>query len=167
MQKVFEEAVSGGNAVTVRALLADPRVDPAADNNYAICRASYFGHTEVVRALLADIRVDPAAENNWAIQWASYYGHAMTVRALLADPRVDPGVAIRQSTSECARIIASDDTRGGIEQHYDLFEKYHPDIAQEYQARLRQCYAVAWVATQECSWIDVVEPVVKRLKVLL
>jgi hypothetical protein len=48
-----------------------------------------------------------------------------------------------------------------------LFQHYHPAIAREYQARLRQCYAVAWVATQECSWIDSVEPVVKRLKVLL
>jgi len=79
---------------------------------------------------------------------------------------VDPRVAIQNSTSECARIIASV-ARGGIEQYYDLFEKHHPDIAREYQARLRQCYALAWVATQECSWIDVVEPVVKRLKLLL
>jgi hypothetical protein len=77
---------------------------------------------------------------------------------------VDPRDAIRKSKTGCARIIASN---GGIEQNYDLFEKYHPDIVREYEARLRQCYAVAWVATQECGWIDVVEPVVKRLKVLL
>jgi hypothetical protein len=44
---------------------------------------------------------------------------------------------------------------------------FHPDITHEYQARLRQCYTLAWVATQECGWIDVVEPVVKRLKRLL
>jgi len=79
---------------------------------------------------------------------------------------VDPRVAIRESTPACARIIASD-ARGGIEQYYDLFETYHPDIARDYRARLCQCYALAWVATQECSWIDAVEPVVKRLKKLL
>jgi hypothetical protein len=163
MQKVFSRAVREGDAVTVRALLADPRVDPAANNNHAIRWASKNGRTEAVRALLADPRVDPTADINWAIREASFYGRAGAVRALLADPRVDPRVAIRHSTWECARIIASD----WIEQHYDLFQMYHPNIVQEYQARLRQCYAVAWVATQECGWIDVVEPVVKRLKCLL
>jgi len=86
---------------------------------------------------------------------------------LLADPRVNPRGAIPKSTKECARIIATDDIRRGIEQYYELFETYHPDIVREYEARLRQCYALAWVATQECSWIDAVEPVSKRLKVLL
>jgi hypothetical protein len=194
MQKVFAKAVLEGRTEVVRALLADPRVDPAADNNEAIRMAAWRGHAEVVRALLADPRVDPGvndndalrtaslygfaevvralladprvdpvAKNNKAIRVASFYGRTEVVRALLADPRVDPVVAILQSSPACARIIASD----CIEQHYDLFQKFHPAIVQEYEARLRQCYAVAWVATQECSWIDVVEPVVKRLKRLL
>jgi hypothetical protein len=156
----IRDASADGHAGVVRALLADPRVDPAANNNFAIRAASFYGHAGMVRALLADPRVDPAANNNFAIQLASYRGHTAVVRALLADPRVNPRVAIRNSTKECARIIASD----CIEQHYDLFEKYHPAIVREYQARLRQCYAVAWVATLECGWIDSVEPVVKRLK---
>ena len=121
----------------------------------------------VVRALLADPHVDPAAKNNYAIRRASCNGRARVVRALLADARVDPRGAIRYSTPRCARIIASDDTRGGIEQYYELFQTYHPDIAREYLARLRQCYAIAWAAAQECSWIDLVDPVVKRLKLLL
>jgi hypothetical protein len=113
--------------------------------------------------LLADPRVNPAASNNWAIREAAFYGRAWVVRALLADPRVNPRGAIRHSTKECARIIAT----YCIEQHYDLFQMFHPDIVREYQARLRQCYALAWVATQECGWIDVVEPLSKRLKLLL
>ena len=48
----------------MRLLLADPRVDPSADNNYAIRWAAYNGHTEVVRLLLADPRVDPGAIAN-------------------------------------------------------------------------------------------------------
>jgi hypothetical protein len=117
-----------------------------------------------VRAALADASVNPAADNNnSAIRWASHKGNINVVRVLLADPRVDPRGAIPKCTKECARIIAGD----CIEQNYDLFEKYHPDITRDYQARLRQCYAVAWVATQECGWIDVVEPVSKRLKLLL
>ena len=152
-----------GRAEVVRVLLADPRVDPAAGYNYAIRCASFGGNEAVVRALLADPRVDPGDKDNEAIQWASERGRAEVVRALLADPRVDPRVAIKNSKKECARIIASD----CIEQYYDLFETYHPDIARDYRARLCQCYALAWVATQECSWIDAVEPVVKRLKKLL
>jgi len=163
----IREASAFGHAEVVRALLADPRVDPASNDNAPIQRAYKWGRAEIVRALLADSRVDPAANNNYAIQWASAFGHTEVVRALLADPRVDPRVAIQESTPECARIIATDDARGGIERHYELFEEYHPTIVGEYQARLRQCYALAWVATQEWSWTDLVEPVSKRLKVLL
>ena len=169
MQEVFSKAAREGDAQNVRALLADPRVDPADHNDYAIQSASANGHAEVVRALLADPRANPAANDNYAIQRASFFGHAEVVRVLLADPRVNPRGAIPKSTKECARIIATDDIRRGIEQYYELFKRFHPDIAREYQAqaRLRQCYAVAWIATQECSWIDLVEPVSKRLKLLL
>jgi hypothetical protein len=159
---VIRIASSRGHAGVVRALLAHPRVDPAADGNDAIRWASAEGHADAVRSLLADARVDPTSNNNAPILWASRWGHAGVVRALLADPRVDPSVAIPMSTKDCARIIARDDTRGGMEHFFDLFQKYHPDILREYQ-----CYAVAWVATQECSWIDAVEPVSKRLKLLL
>jgi len=38
-------------------LLADPRVDPSADDNYAFRKASKNGHTDVVTLLLADRRV--------------------------------------------------------------------------------------------------------------
>jgi len=167
MEEVFSEAACEGEAEVVRALLADSRVDPTADNNFAIRVASGYGYAEVVRALLADPRVDPAADDDYAIRVASYYGHAEVVRALLADPRADPRVAIKNSNRECARIIASDSARGGIEQYYELFEEYQPTIVREYLARLRQCYAIAWVATQEVNWIDAVEPVSKRLKLLL
>lgn len=51
------------------------RVDPSADNNYAIHWASSKGHVEVIKLLLADSRVDPSDENNYAICWASKYGH--------------------------------------------------------------------------------------------
>ncbi len=42
----------------------DPRVDPSADDNGAICWASERGHVEVVKLLLNDPRVDPSAYNN-------------------------------------------------------------------------------------------------------
>ena len=45
-------------------ILSDSRVDPSAENNYAIKLASHFGHQEVVKLLLSDARVDPSARNN-------------------------------------------------------------------------------------------------------
>ena len=66
----------------VRALLQDPRVDPAAGDNYAIRNAARRGHTEAVRVLLQDPRVDPAAANNEAIRHAVLYEHAEVVRVL-------------------------------------------------------------------------------------
>lgn len=63
-----------GHAEVVRLLLADSRVDPAANENEAIRYASRYGHHEVVRLLLADSRVDPAAIGNQAFQNASVNG---------------------------------------------------------------------------------------------
>ena len=50
-----------GYLEVVRELLKDSRVDPSADNNYAIRWASRYGHSGVVRELLRDRRVDPSA----------------------------------------------------------------------------------------------------------
>ena len=74
----------------VNQLLEDPRVDPSANNNYAIRLASEHGHIAVVNRLLEDPRVDPSAYFNYAIQWASELGHGAVVNRLLEDPRVDP-----------------------------------------------------------------------------
>jgi hypothetical protein len=46
-----------GHTDVVKLLLADSRVDPTADDNYAIKKASEKGHTDVVKLLLADPRV--------------------------------------------------------------------------------------------------------------
>ena len=63
--------------------MADPRVDPAANENEAIRWASRYGHTETVRLLLADPRVDPTVNDNNPIRWASENGHTDVVRLLL------------------------------------------------------------------------------------
>jgi hypothetical protein len=84
------DASRNGHAAIVKLLLADPRVDPAAENNWAIRNTSFYGHASVVKLLLADLRVDPAAINNDAIRDASDNGHAGVVKLLMADPRVDP-----------------------------------------------------------------------------
>ena len=47
-----------GHLSVVQELLEDDRVDPAADNSYAICLARRNGHLSVVQALGNDDRID-------------------------------------------------------------------------------------------------------------
>ena len=63
--------------------MADPRVDPAANENEAIRWASRYGHTETVRLLLADPRVDPTTCNNQTTYTENRHGHTEVVRLLL------------------------------------------------------------------------------------
>jgi Ankyrin repeats (3 copies) len=100
----------------VRMLLADPRVDPSALNQYAFRSASQYGHIDIVRLLLADPRVDPSVGSQSVFLWACEKGHIEIVRILLADPRVDPSVdnqcalvwASRNSHIEIVRILLAD-----------------------------------------------------------
>ena len=83
----WEEA---GNVMldVVRLLLTDERVDPTAQNDYAIRKASEDGLLDVVRLLLEDGRANPAAENNAAVRIAQERGHNDIVELLASDPRV-------------------------------------------------------------------------------
>ncbi len=71
----------------VKILLADPRVNPSAEDNDAIKSASTNGHAEVVKLLLDDGRANPSANNNYAIIIASRYNHPEVVKLLLEDER--------------------------------------------------------------------------------
>ena len=91
-----------GNLEFVNLLLKDERVDPSADNNYAIKEASYWGYVEIVKLLLKDKRVDPSAEDNYAIRVASKEGHAEVVKLLLQDKRVNPSADYNDAIREAA-----------------------------------------------------------------
>ena len=89
IQPQFYKAVTLNNVDALKVLLADERINPAANNNFAIRRASQNGHVAVVKVLLADKRVDPTAHDNYAIRWASLNSHLEIVKLLLADNRID------------------------------------------------------------------------------
>ena len=80
-------AARGGNADTVKTLLASSNVDVNgvdADGNTALIEAARFGHDDVVSALLI-ARADVNAKNKagkTALQLASEGGHDETVRLL-------------------------------------------------------------------------------------
>ena len=69
-------------------LLADPRIDPSVNNNEAIVESSRKGHIAIVKRLLADPRVDPTVHNNYALGAARYSAEKELEALLLADPRV-------------------------------------------------------------------------------
>jgi hypothetical protein len=54
-------AAQNGHVAVVERLLQDTRVDPSADDNYAVREAAANGHLAVVDRLLEDYRVDIAA----------------------------------------------------------------------------------------------------------
>ncbi len=115
-EPVFWHACRCGYTEIVKQLLVDARVDPAADNNYAIRCSSMNVHPDVVRLLLEDDRTDPTADDNWPILLSSYRGHTDVVRLLLADGRADPTAgnnhAIRVSSycghAEVAKLLLED-----------------------------------------------------------
>ncbi|KAJ3025117.1 UNVERIFIED_CONTAM: hypothetical protein HDU68_007457 [Siphonaria sp. JEL0065] len=84
-------AASNGYKTVVGLLLADPRVDPSANDSIAIQKAA----VATVALLPADKRCDPSANNttfndNAPLCQASLSGHMEIVKLLLADPRINP-----------------------------------------------------------------------------
>lgn len=156
-------AASAGHTKVVGMLLADHRADPSAMNNSTIRWAADAGHADVVRLLLADPRVDPSGHNNEAVWMAAAKGHEEVLRELLADDRVNALDAIKCAEKRCLCVLAID-KRFGVEQQRDEYMTYRPEIVQQYDIAVAQCYAMAWFAKQQNTWIDLVEPVAKRLK---
>jgi ankyrin repeat protein len=70
--------------------MSDPRVNPAAQNDYAVRWAARNGHLEVLQFLMSDPRVNPAADDNYAVCWAAQCGHLEVLQFLVSDPRVNP-----------------------------------------------------------------------------
>jgi hypothetical protein len=66
------------------------RVDPSANDNYAVRLAAKNDQLAVVERLLQDKRVDPSARNNDAVRQAARNGHLAVVERMLQDPCVDP-----------------------------------------------------------------------------
>ena len=88
MNERFQQAVRQGNVDAIENLLQNEQVDPTADDNVAIRRASGYGDLPVVERLLRDVRVDPSADYNDAIVLASFFGHLPVVERLLQVPAV-------------------------------------------------------------------------------
>ena len=70
----FETATMNDHYLEVmKLLLADPCVDPTANDNFVICAAAVESNRGSVELLLADDRVDPTANGNYVFQHANYH----------------------------------------------------------------------------------------------
>ena len=82
-------AASSGFVSTVRYLVGERGVNPAAINNCAFRFAAGDGHSDVVQLLIdlpLERGVDPVADNNYAVRYAAKNGHTGVVQLLLALP---------------------------------------------------------------------------------
>lgn len=111
----FRRACYCGSLAVLDRLLADPRVDPAHDDNKPLRKACRGGQWRAVERLLDDPGVDPSVLRQYAIRAAAASGPVHLVERLLADPRVDPAAcsnrAIRSActagnTNAAMRLLA-------------------------------------------------------------
>lgn len=190
----LDKPIVSGDVEAVRRLLACSTTDPSEYYNLALWLAVEHRHEDIVRMLLADPRVDPSARSGFivheairkraigiclllvrhplfdvttnrqgAIFWAADYDVAEIVQVLLEDPRLDAAEAIKQARGMSLRIMAAHGT-WGIFGNRQMYEKYHPDVVQEYDAILAQALTMAWVAEQLITWKDLVWPMSDRIK---
>ncbi|KAJ3109756.1 hypothetical protein HK100_003236 [Physocladia obscura] len=78
-----------GHVEVMRLLLADPRTNPAANQNEPIINSASNGHTAILEILLQNPLTNPAEYDNYAISQAAAHGHLECVKLLAADPRVN------------------------------------------------------------------------------
>ncbi len=68
IQKQFNNCIKKNDFKKVKTLI--DKVDPSANENWAICVASELGYSKIVKLLLKDKRVNPADNSNYAIRFA-------------------------------------------------------------------------------------------------
>jgi hypothetical protein len=97
LEFVVTWTIQKGNAVLLKLLFTDKRIDPSTKEQYAIREATQHRHFEIIKVLLADERVDPSVDCQTPLRNACYCGSLEIVKLMLADQRVDP--------SQCPRAL--------------------------------------------------------------
>jgi hypothetical protein len=157
-------AVESGHLDVVKLLLGDPRVNPNDRNGFIVATAMRNRHIEVALCLVTHPRTDPTIDDQGVIFWAADYNLPDVVRVLLEDPRVVVyGDTIQYATGESRKLLVAHD-KWGVSSQRKVYEEYHPDVVQEYDAILAQALTMAWLAEQVITWKDMVWPMSDRIK---
>ncbi|KAI8892331.1 hypothetical protein BC833DRAFT_625939 [Globomyces pollinis-pini] len=90
IQDDFEYAIRNNKPDIVKVFLEDGKIDPSANDNYAIVDACESNYNEIARLLLDDGRADPTGDDSLVVGRAAGDGNTELVRMLLDDGRVDP-----------------------------------------------------------------------------
>ncbi len=77
------QGAAGGHYEVVLRMLEDKRVDPSAEDSYALQVAAAAGEYYTVVELLRDPRVNPSADNNAALLAAAKNGHYQIIERLV------------------------------------------------------------------------------------
>lgn len=135
-QDYLVEACREGHADLVEALLADPTVDPAADNQAALIAACTGGHVPVVEHLCSLGAVEPRANGYQPVRLAISLGHIGLLRYMLTCPRRDeflkPGSrmpvfeAMRKGRLEALVMLME----GGHEESHALLDAWMKQVVQ-------------------------------------
>lgn len=111
----FLQAITNGDIVTVKRLIASQRVDPAAEDNIALKLACSQGKNEIAQLLMMFKDVDPAVEDKVCLTIAVQSGNLDLIEMLLENirPKVisaDAKTPILVSDDESnAPIVVSDE----------------------------------------------------------
>lgn len=89
-QQRFKNACDESDLKTVRSMIDDPEINPAAQKNLIVGNASENGYLSLLEILLANKRVNPADDDDYAIRVACKAGHVAVVKHLLSDKRINP-----------------------------------------------------------------------------
>ena len=87
-QDEFNNAVHNNDIKNATLLIKDNDVNPANNNNYAICEASKLGNFDIVVLLLKDERVDPSVNYNESTFWANNNEYYNILEVIWKDQRV-------------------------------------------------------------------------------
>jgi hypothetical protein len=103
-QDDFLNAIYSKKTDIFMTLINNPEIDPAYNNNLALCLASEIDNIEVVRMLLKDKRVDPSDDDDFSIIASSNLGHTSIVKMLLNDKRVNPSAKSNQAIQDSSKF---------------------------------------------------------------
>ncbi len=96
--KIITLASKYGHTELVKLLLRNyPKVDPSAQNNWAMRNAICSNHFKIVELLLKDPRIDLSINNSLEFVNAVECGNIRIVELLLADKRMDPSARNNES----------------------------------------------------------------------
>ena len=190
----MHEACRLNDVEKVRALLADPKVDPGFSWNRALYISVYWGNASVVEELVSDCRVNVNDRNGFIVAEAIRKKNSRVALLLITHPCFDPSIddqgpifwAADYDQTEITRVLLANprviavdaikSAKGKSRVLLATHEKWGMTtpcrtLYEQHHPELTRAYdavtTLCWVAKQlQNTWSDMVEPMAERLKIV-